>query len=95
MKELIERTLGKVQDIAGEYIFSATVQVFIIRFWKRVLFVFVIVAIGCVNFFMTLAAKIKDFSLEKVVIDYPYSVIIFIIFALWIIAAPIGKISKK
>ncbi|MCJ8270687.1 MAG: hypothetical protein MJK04_14950 [Psychrosphaera sp.] len=91
MEKLIDRVLGDAQDIAGEYIFSATLQVIIVRFWKRMLIAFVIFAWGCVNMFTWTSTKIKEFSLEKILSEHPYSVLFISIFILWLITIPLGK----
>lgn len=91
MEKLLNRLLGQAQDIAGEYVFSAALQVIIIRFWKRMLIALVIFVWGCVNIFTFFSTKIKEFSLEKVLIEHPYSVLLFSIFTLWLITIPLGK----
>lgn len=91
MEKLLQRGLGQVQDIAGEYIFSAVVQVLIVRFWKRMLIPFVAFAWGAADIFAFFSAKIKEFSLEKVLSEHPLSVLLFSIFALWLITIPLGK----
>lgn len=91
MEKLLNRFLGQAQDVAGEYVFSAVVQVIIVRFWKRMLIPFVIFAWGCVNMFTVISTKIKEFSLEKVLSEHLYSVLFISIFVLWLITIPLGK----
>ncbi len=93
--KVLETVLREAQNIVGEYAVVAALQHVCIRFWKTTLLVLGLLAWGCWDIISSCYAMVREFSLEQVVTDHPYSTMILTIFVLWLISGQIGKIGKR
>jgi hypothetical protein len=89
--KIVDNLLKQFEQMASELTFSVVVQFMLVRFWKRMLLIALPLAWGLWDLFQSSYAFIREFSLELVISNHPYSALLSVISTLIFLTSRLPK----